>query len=67
VEGSDIRSMSSIRPICKCRCPPLLVSLSFPAVAYVPVVASLSSIPAISFILVLVHSENLTPSTVSDI
>ncbi len=22
--GSDIRSMSSIRPICKCRCPPLL-------------------------------------------
>jgi hypothetical protein len=21
--GSDIRSMSSIRPICKCRCPPL--------------------------------------------
>jgi len=24
--GSDIRSMSSIRPICKCRCPPLRVS-----------------------------------------
>ncbi len=24
VGGSDIRSMSSIRPICKCRCPPLL-------------------------------------------
>jgi hypothetical protein len=23
VGGSDIRSMSSIRPICKCRCPPL--------------------------------------------
>ncbi len=22
--GSDIRSMSSIRPICKCQCPPLL-------------------------------------------
>ncbi len=22
--GSDIRSMSSIRPICKCRCPPLV-------------------------------------------
>ncbi len=34
--GSDIRSMSSIRPICKCRCPPLdkmtalLVSLTRP-------------------------------------
>ncbi len=26
VGGSDIRSMSSIRPICKCRCPPLLAS-----------------------------------------
>jgi hypothetical protein len=25
--GSDIRSMSCIRPICKCRCPPLLVGL----------------------------------------
>ncbi len=24
--GSDIRSRSSIRPICKCRCPPLLFS-----------------------------------------
>jgi hypothetical protein len=24
--GSDIRSMSSIRPICKCRCPPLTVT-----------------------------------------
>ncbi len=23
--GSDIRSMSSIRPICKCRCPPLVI------------------------------------------
>jgi hypothetical protein len=23
--GSDIRSMSSIRPICKCRCPPLIL------------------------------------------
>ncbi len=26
--GSDIRSMSSIRPICKCRCPPLQVPSS---------------------------------------
>ncbi len=25
--GSDIRSMSSIWPICKCRCPPLAISL----------------------------------------
>ncbi len=25
--GSDIRSMSSIRPICKCRCPPLMFSV----------------------------------------
>ncbi len=25
VGGSDFRSMSSIRPICKCRCPPLLI------------------------------------------
>ncbi len=25
--GSYIRSMSSIRPICKCRCPPLVVTL----------------------------------------
>jgi hypothetical protein len=25
--GSDIRSMSCIRPICKCRCPPLLPTL----------------------------------------
>jgi hypothetical protein len=26
VGGSDIRSMSSIRPICKCRCPPLVLT-----------------------------------------
>ncbi len=25
--GSDIRSISSIRPICKCRCPPLLIRI----------------------------------------
>ncbi len=28
--GSDIRSMPSIRPICKCRCPPLLSPLPPP-------------------------------------
>jgi hypothetical protein len=28
--GSDIRSMSCIRPICKCRCPPLHPSLLQP-------------------------------------
>jgi hypothetical protein len=29
--GSDIRAMSSIRPICKCRCPPLLATFPSPA------------------------------------
>ncbi len=33
VGGSDIRSMSSIRPICKCRCPPLQVSLKISIIA----------------------------------
>ncbi len=32
--GSDIRSMSSIRPICKCRCPPLATGSSLRLVLY---------------------------------
>ncbi len=45
VGGSDIRSMSSIRPICKCRCPPLVKPFSSMYVVHVQYIVLTMSCP----------------------